>query len=728
MTQLSQVVVSGRRMPLGRSIGRGGEGEVFALGSDSEYAVKIYNSAKRASREAKVMAMVQAKLANKTKFVAYPIEIAKYPDGRFAGFVMKLVDGYKPLFELYSPGARKTSFPKADFRFLVRTASNVARAIASVHQSGCVIGDINHSGILVSGKATVTLIDADSFQVTSNQNRYLCRVGVPEYTPPELHGADLSRVQRTPNHDSFGLAVVVFQLLFMGRHPFVGTVRKGDVPKIDQAIRDFRFVYAENRNVGMDQPPGTPALSDFTRSVAANFEQAFAKETLSRRPSAFSWVKALEDLEQSLMKCGDNYLHYYPSDASECPWCFMDQTLGMALFVPHYDETTPELIPTDPGDASFNLTAVWRQIEAVKAPPKSALKPKLQEFDLKPSQKAIEAKRGSGGYRFMGLLGLSGAAAIAFNAPEFWFFYIPLGWWGFGALFGEGNISKYPFTDEFKAAEERWRNEYSAWQNRCGVREFLDLNDQLQAAKAKYERLPDEEKSRIAEYKRKRREVQLHRYLDSFQIHRASIRGVGPAKEATLASYGIETAADISRARVLRVPGFGPKTSQPLLDWRNSKQRRFAYDPKPNATDTQEIGQIRADIISQKAQARKLLLSGPSQRRKLLRKINSTISTVDSRLNSVHRRRQQSKVDLRYLGIPEPQIATQSAPSTIPFPSTKPTQPSRRTTSAPSSSQTPHCPRCGSRMVMRLARRGRNAGNHFWGCPRFPSCRGTRNI
>lgn len=38
----------------------------------------------------------------------------------------------------------------------------------------------------------------------------------------------------------------------------------------------------------------------------------------------------------------------------------------------------------------------------------------------------------------------------------------------------------------------------------------------------------------------------------------------------------------------------------------------------------------------------------------------------------------------------------------------------------------PECPVCGSAMVQRVARRGANAGEAFWGCSRFPNCRGTR--
>jgi restriction system protein len=36
------------------------------------------------------------------------------------------------------------------------------------------------------------------------------------------------------------------------------------------------------------------------------------------------------------------------------------------------------------------------------------------------------------------------------------------------------------------------------------------------------------------------------------------------------------------------------------------------------------------------------------------------------------------------------------------------------------------CPVCHSPMVLRTARRGQNAGQSFWGCSRYPKCRGTR--
>lgn len=38
---------------------------------------------------------------------------------------------------------------------------------------------------------------------------------------------------------------------------------------------------------------------------------------------------------------------------------------------------------------------------------------------------------------------------------------------------------------------------------------------------------------------------------------------------------------------------------------------------------------------------------------------------------------------------------------------------------------TPGCPRCGSPMILRRAKKGANAGSAFYGCSRYPACRGT---
>lgn len=41
---------------------------------------------------------------------------------------------------------------------------------------------------------------------------------------------------------------------------------------------------------------------------------------------------------------------------------------------------------------------------------------------------------------------------------------------------------------------------------------------------------------------------------------------------------------------------------------------------------------------------------------------------------------------------------------------------------------TPSCPSCGTKMKLRISKKGKTIGNKFWGCKNFPRCRNTLNI
>ncbi len=317
------VVISsdGRRLTLGSLLGKGGEGAVHFIAEAPNLAAKIYNPGKAKDRRGKVEAMVSARLHANSEYVAYPIDLLKSQNGDFLGFTMKKVAGFKSVHDLYGPASRKTEFPTADTKFLLRAATNLAGAVASIHANGCVIGDINHSGILVSSQALVTLIDSDSFQYRSSTAIYRCLVGVAEYTPPELQSAQFDKIDRNPNHDNFGLAVLLFQLLFLGRHPFAGRyLGKGDMD-IKTAIRDGRFAYSERRSeTMMEPPPHVPALTDYGAEIGKSFEAAFlpTSRQLSFRPTAADWVKRLKAVETNLATCSVDRTHSYIRSLSGC--------------------------------------------------------------------------------------------------------------------------------------------------------------------------------------------------------------------------------------------------------------------------------------------------------------------------------------------------------------------------------------------------------------------------
>jgi DNA-binding helix-hairpin-helix protein with protein kinase domain len=149
---------------------------------------------------------------------------ARRSNRKLAGYLMPHIQGAVPVLEVFNPRRRKRTLPDFDTRYLYRTARNLAAALVALHSSGYVAGDLNESNTLVTPSALVTLIDTDSFQVPEQRDGrtvvHPCPVGKPEYTPRELQGKTLEREYRKPEHDAFSLAVLIFQLLMEGSHPF----------------------------------------------------------------------------------------------------------------------------------------------------------------------------------------------------------------------------------------------------------------------------------------------------------------------------------------------------------------------------------------------------------------------------------------------------------------------------------------------------------------------------
>ena len=315
---------SGETIRLAKQIGKGGEGAVYEADGKSDIALKLYWPQKAADRRDKITAMAAAGWHKTNTFVAFPVDALFGPNGAFIGFMMKKVGGHKPVHLLFSPASRKIEFARATFPFLIRSANNIARAVASVHATGCVIGDLNHSGFLTSDKATSVLIDSNSFQVVAGGKNFLCKVGTPDYTPPELQGGRFDQIKREPNHDNFGLAVLVFQLLFMGKHPFSGKfLGKGDAPPLERNIGDYKFAYSMRSRSNLEPPPAAPLLTDFPDYIADAFESAFSRPSSTARPTAADWSEQLKRLESELQQCTADKTHQHVK-GKPCPWCRME--------------------------------------------------------------------------------------------------------------------------------------------------------------------------------------------------------------------------------------------------------------------------------------------------------------------------------------------------------------------------------------------------------------------
>src|SRR5262249_50565185 len=331
---------AGRPIHLGSELGSGGEGSVYDLSDRSDLVVKLYHKRLEAEKASKIASMAKSANERLLKLTAWPTEPIRLGSGTGAGavvgFTMPKITGHKQAFNLYSPKLRLQEFPRASWQFLIRSAANAARAFAVVHESGHVIGDVNHGNLFVGDRATVRLIDCDSYQITINGSRWFCEVGTPTHQPPEFQNIKAyKQVVRAPNHDNFGLAVIVFQMLFMARHPFSGRfLGTGDMP-MERAISEYRFAYGSNAaTMQMEPPPASLGLNGVTPDLALLFERAFSRQGSqpNGRPQAREWVTALQELEGHLKKCPANPAHQFVDTLNQCPWCDIEAATGVPLF------------------------------------------------------------------------------------------------------------------------------------------------------------------------------------------------------------------------------------------------------------------------------------------------------------------------------------------------------------------------------------------------------------
>ncbi len=253
----------GQVIRIGKKLGSGGEGAVFELQGDARHVAKIYHRPVSADAGEKLRVMTDLATEELTRFAALPIAtLSKLKGGPVAGIVMPRVRGHSEIHSLYSPAHRKLHFPDKDWAFLIHVAMNVAAVFDTLHSKSIVIGDVNQGNVLVSPQGTICLIDCDSFQVEANGRHFPCGVGVAHFTPPELQGQSFQGVVRTVNHDLFGLAILIFHLLCMGRHPYAGRyVGKGEPPPIEKAIEQYRYAYSQSSgSLQIIPPPQTLLL------------------------------------------------------------------------------------------------------------------------------------------------------------------------------------------------------------------------------------------------------------------------------------------------------------------------------------------------------------------------------------------------------------------------------------------------------------------------------------
>jgi DNA-binding helix-hairpin-helix protein with protein kinase domain len=612
MTQTVFFDHQGRRVSLGAELGRGGEATVYSVEGRLELVAKIYHQPPSPDKTEKLSQMVKLQSERLLALSAWPVgTLFSAGNKSMAGFLMKNVSRFKDIHLLYSPKSRTREFPpKANWRFLIHTASNVARGFAAVHEHGHVIGDVNQSNVRVSpDTAIVNLVDCDSFQICANGKIYPCEVGVPLYTPPELQDTEFREVVRTPNHDNFGLAVLIFHLLFMGRHPFAGKfLGRGEMP-IEKAIAEQRFAFAKDvQRTQMLPPPACVTLDHFPEEIGDLFTSAFSSASVgSGRPAGKQWISELDALASRLIICSKNKAHLFFNALSSCPWCEIESS-GVILFIDY------TIVSTATG---FSIDVIWARILAIPSPGAGNVPSMLTYISgVQPSPRAKAASRRRKytiaavvvavlvalGYGVLSNDGIGYVFALAF------FLSPTIGI--LKAVFELGGDKE--FGRVARAAEARLQNLQHSWQTEASGNEFNAKLEELRTLTEEYRNLPERRKQKVRELERALYETQLSHYLEKFDIAAADIPHIKDGRKAMLSAYGIDNAADVTRSALDAVPGFGLFLIMQLLTWRQSLAAKFKFNPG-RGVDPSDIQRVDRDIAKRRAEIEALLSKGPPE-------------------------------------------------------------------------------------------------------------------
>lgn len=332
---------TGELITLGQDclLGTGGEARIYIVPNDQNLVAKVWHKP-TPERTRKVTVMLANPPADPMakhnhSSIAWPIDILFYP-GRTsiaAGFLMPRVVNMRPIGDYLHPRTRRKVCPLFNYLYLLRTARNLATAVRALHERGYVIGDLNESNVLVSETALVTLVDTDSFQVWDAQGRrmFRCRVGKPEYTPPEMQGKAFSSVDRTPANDIFALGVLIFQLLMEGTHPFAGVYQgRGEPPPYEKRIAAGHFAFSGDPRVPYTPKPTAPPFEILPPSLRNLFLRCFQDGHFrpELRPDPQTWQWLIEEAEMHLVMCWQNSQHLYGDHLEQCPWCERTRLLG----------------------------------------------------------------------------------------------------------------------------------------------------------------------------------------------------------------------------------------------------------------------------------------------------------------------------------------------------------------------------------------------------------------
>jgi DNA-binding helix-hairpin-helix protein with protein kinase domain len=330
---------TGEPVRLGAVLARAGEGTVYDVVGRPDWAAKVFHPTLNdlGNKLGKVSSMIRSSPAgavqpNGFAVLTWPLHTLS-DDRGLIGYVMPRIDTATSveIHTMSNPSNRREPPPNtpqwithATWGHLVNVAANLCLAVEVVHRVDAVIGDFQERNILVSDTTEVTLVDCDSMQFTDpDGNQFLCRVGRPEFTAPELAGVDLGTHARDRQSDLFALAIHIHQLLMGGNHPFNRGSWTGPGEQPDAIVLAASGHWAGGPASLLRTHPLAPPVTFLPGEIQQLFSRAFTAgaHDPAVRPTAHEWRAALQRIRLRSCPRGE---HQVPVSCVQCPWCVIE--------------------------------------------------------------------------------------------------------------------------------------------------------------------------------------------------------------------------------------------------------------------------------------------------------------------------------------------------------------------------------------------------------------------
>jgi len=299
---------------------------------DNDSYVRVFDSSVIDLKHSKKLAaMVERKPvfanfnnANQVQLM-WPTDMVFDEKGVYCGYVFDRINfkNYLPLNVFLTPVISSSKLQKYSYKDKIAVAYHFAALLSNLHQQSIYLIDLNPNHILIDVESLKPLIIAcDELSIIDkSQARYAASHCNLLYYNPEDMKLFKPAERLGLDQDNYALAVLIFQIMNQGLHPYQGISRKALVwpKKLLRLIQEQQFICGiDARALSRDgasqiRPLAWSIYDYFDDETKKLFVRAFSKT--EQRPSASEWQLHLNQYlstnSAKLTQCKQTATHYH---------------------------------------------------------------------------------------------------------------------------------------------------------------------------------------------------------------------------------------------------------------------------------------------------------------------------------------------------------------------------------------------------------------------------------